>query len=52
MVTWILMLLHLDISCVRDDENSSRTLYIIDILKFLNKISRIIIIFLQKNLDN
>ena len=42
------MLLHIDISCGLDDENSSRTLYFINILKFLNKISRIIIIFFEK----
>ena len=38
----------IDVSCVRDDENSSRTRKFIDVLKFPNKISRIIIIL--KNL--
>ena len=44
MVTWMLMLFHVDISCVREDESSSRTFQYIDVLKF--KINYFIIILL------
>ena len=48
MVTWMLMLLHVDSSCVRESENSSCTFQYIDVLKFKNKISIIIILTISK----
>ena len=48
MVTWMLMLLHVDIACRQEGENSSCTFQYMDVLKFKTKISRIMILTISK----